>query len=58
MSRSPWNNPVPVFKEMPESNPKTGKPVVLFLCTQCGAVVANRKVHANWHDVNSWVSPF
>lgn len=47
--KSPWNEPV-VFKKVPEKNPKTNEPVMFYMCSLCGAVVVNRRIHEQWHD--------
>lgn len=49
---SPWEptaSPEPQFKEMPETNPRTGKPPVTHFCGSCGAQVVNRRIHLDWH---------
>ena len=58
MEQSPWNDPDPAFKQIPKENPKTKKPIVLFLCSACGSVIANRRLHSKWHELHSWNKPF
>ena len=50
MNDSPWSNPEVVFKKIPKINPKTGNEFEFFMCSVCGASVANRRIHADWHE--------
>lgn len=47
---SPWTPTRAKYKKLPEFNPKTGEKIELYVCDRCGAVVASRKFHTNWHN--------
>lgn len=50
MNDSPWSGPEVVFKKIPKINPKTGNDYEFFMCSVCGASVANRRIHIAWHE--------
>lgn len=46
---SPWDDPSPSYKAVPEVNPKTDEPVQFYVCTECGVAVVSRKIHSRSH---------